>query len=280
MDDQAQSQGYEAPAPFAPPSLRGAPLNELSVYGRTTYPASPMQPVAVYPAIGFAYPPPYPPVPAAPTGTWTPGQGWVPQGGVDRTARRRTIAVVTAVVLALLAVIGVLAVSAAGPAQRGLSLPDSAGPYVRLSTVSGSHVSSIFGSTGTFGSISNADLASAKIAIYGRGAQSAPSALFVGFDAADSPTIGSQLRSEDATQVTEAVLAGAGASANSVPVDAGPFGGSLECSAVHVDGLDATVGVWADSDTLGVVLLFDPTLGPSLPQTGTITRSFRAQAEH
>lgn len=273
MDDGARQQRYEPPAPFAPPSLRGAPLNELYVLGRTTYPASPMQPVA-YPPIGHGYPPP------PPAGPWSPGQGWAPQQTVDRSARRRTIAVVVAVGLVLVAVLAVLSVSAAGPSRRSLSLPDTAGPYLRLSSVSGSQISSIIGSHGTFGSIPDSDLAKAKIAIYARGAQSAPRALFIGFDAADSPTVGGQLRSEDAAQVTDSVLAGAGAAGNSVAVDAGPLGGSMKCSAVRVDGLDATVGVWADADTLGVVLLFDPTLGPSLPQTGAVTRMFRAQAEH
>jgi hypothetical protein len=279
VDDDARERGYAPPAPFAPPSLRGAPLNELYVLGRTTYPASPMQPVAYPPAAADHYPPHYPPPPRPDSG-WTPGQGWVPQRIDDRAARRRTVAVVVAVVLALVAVVGVLSVSAAGPSQRSLSLPDTAGPYLRLSTISSSQISSIIGSHGTFGSIPDSDLAKAKIAIYARGAQSVPRALFVGFDAADSPAIGGQLRSESAAQVTDSVLAGAGAAGTSVAVDAGPLGGSLKCSSVRVAGLNATVGVWADSDTLGVVVLFDPTMGPSLPQTGAVTRTFRAQAEH
>jgi hypothetical protein len=277
VDDGAQQQGYEPPAPFAPPALRGAPLNELAMLGRTTYPVSPMQPV-VYPPPGYQYVPPAPVPPHS--GAWAPGAGWVPHRSTDRATRRRTIAVVAAVLLALLTVVGVLGVSAAGPNERSLSLPDTAGQYVRVSTLDGSHISSIIGSGGTFGSIPNSDLAKAKIALYSRGAQSAPSALFVGFDAADSPTIGGQLRSENAAQVTDDVLSGAGASVNSVAVATGPLGGSLKCSAVRVDGLDTTVGVWADSDTLGVVLLFDPTHGTSLPQTGAVTRAFRAQSEN
>lgn len=261
MDDGAQQSGYEPPAPFAPPSLRNAPLNEVTVLGRTTYP---VQPAALPP----------------PAAVWAPGRGWLPNRRVDRAARRRTVAVVTALTLGLAAVIVALGISAAAPHQRTLSLPDAAGPYVRLSTLSASHISSIIGNNGTFGSISNSDLAKAKIAIYSRGAQSAPSALFVGFDAADSPTIGAQLRSEDATRVADTVLAGAGVEANSVAVSAGPLGGALKCSAVRVAGLDATVGVWADSDTLGMLLLFDPTLGPALPQAGAVTRTFREQAEH
>jgi hypothetical protein len=222
--------------------------------------------------------PVHPPVQAA-TGGWTPGQGWLPYPAA-RTARRRTFGVMTAVVLALIAVIGVLSVRAAGPNVRSLTVPDAAGPYVRLSTISGNQISTIVGSHGTFGSITDADLAKAKIAIYARGAQSSPRALFLGFDAADSPTVGSQLRSQDPAEVADTVLAGAGADNDAVTVDAGPLGGALKCSTVQIDGLDATVGVWADSDTLGVVLLFDPVLGSSLSQTGAMTRTFRGQAEH
>jgi hypothetical protein len=263
VDDGAQWQApaprYEAPQPFAPPSLRTAPLNEVFVLGRTTYPTSPMQPVVTI-------------------STMQPAPMTQPHG--DRITRRRTIGVVGVVVLALAAIIAALTIGAAGPVRRSLSLPDTAGEYVRVSTVSGAHIDSIFGNNGTFGSIPHSDLVNAKIAIYARGTQAPPTALFVGFDAADSPTIGRQLHNEDAAQVTNRVLAGAGAVINSLTVDSGPLGGSLRCSAVHFGGVDATVGVWADADTLGVVLLFDPTLGPSLSETGSVTRTFRAQAEH
>jgi hypothetical protein len=247
--------------------LRTAPLNEVLVLGGTTYPMSPMQPVAPTPMMQ--------PLPMLQQ-VMQP----VMQPRVDRATRRRTIGVVAVVVLALAVVIAALTVGAAGPSRRSLSLPETAGEYVLVSTVSGAHIDSIFGTNGTFGSIPHADLVNAKIAIYARGTQAPPTALFVGFDAADSPTIGRQLHNEDAGQVTNQVLAGAGAVINSVTVDSGPLGGSLRCSAVHFGGVDATVGVWADADTLGVVLLFDPTLGPSLSETGAVTRTFRAQAEH
>ncbi|HEY8302093.1 MAG TPA: hypothetical protein VIG48_09350 [Jatrophihabitans sp.] len=260
-------QPYEAPAPFAPPSLRSAPLNEQAVYGRSTYPHSPMVPVPVAP------PPPAP-------GQWQPGVGWVPAGHRTRSAaRRRTIAMVAAVSLALVAVIGALAIGRAGPTGHSLSLPESAGSYVRISALSSDHIRSIFGSTGAFGAIPAADLGKARIGIYGRGGQSAPSALFIGFSAADSPNIGRQLHVEAADQVTSDVLTSAGA-ATGVAVDAGPLGGSLRCGRAHVDGLFAEVGVWADGDTLGLVLLFDPALSPSTAQTGAVTRAFRAEAEH
>jgi len=263
---------YEPPEPFAPPALRTAPLNELLVTGRSTYPASPMVPQSYGP-------PAYPPQPT-PT-AWYPGSGWAPQPArTRRSARRTTIAVVTAVAVALLAIVTTLVISDAGPTRHTLSLPDTAGDYVKLSTVSGSHISTIFGSNGTFGSISASDLAKAKVGVYARSSQSAPSALFVGFSASDSPTIGRQLRSESPDQVTQDVLTGAGASLGALSVDTGPLGGSMRCSTVEVDGLSASVGVWADADTLGMVLLFDPAVRPSPEQTGEVTRSFRSEAEH
>ena len=246
-------------------------MNEVLATGRSTYPTSPMTPQA-YPAP--AYPPP-------PSMIWHPGQGWAPYPTRPRrTGRRTTIAVVAGVVVALLAVVTTLLISDAGPSRHTLSLPDSAGDYVKLSTVSANHISSIFGNNGAFGSISTRDLARAKVGIYARTSQSAPSALFVGFSASDSPTIGQQLRSEDPGQVTQDVLNGAGAALGSLSVDTGPLGGSLRCSTVQVDGLSAAVGVWADADTLGVLLLFDPVVRPSPEQTGDVTRTFRSVAEH
>ncbi|HEY2299206.1 MAG TPA: hypothetical protein VGH43_15845 [Jatrophihabitans sp.] len=259
-------QPYEPPAPFAPPAQRTPPLNEVLATGRSTYPVPPMAPPVQYP------PPPM---------VWQPGSGWAPYpAGPQPTARRRTIAVVSAVAVALLAIVTTLVISAAGPSRHTLSLPETAGDYVKLSTVSGSHITTIFGSNGTFGSIPTTDLTRARVGVYARGSQSAPSALFVGFSGSESPTIGQQLRSESSGQVTAEVLAGAGAALTPLTVDAGPLGGSLRCSSVQVNGLSATVGVWADGDTLGVVLLFDPVVRPSLEQTGDVTRDFRAQAEH
>lgn len=267
MEGGGQQRGYQPPAPFAPPSLRTPPLNEWQVLGRSTYPQSPMQPPS-----------------AVPPGVtqWYPGQGWMPhpQEPATRTMRRRTVAIVAAVVVTLLAVVGLLAVTDAGPRARTLSLPDTAGDYVKLSTLSPTHVNSIFGRSGTFGSIPSADLAHAKVGVYGRESTGTPTLLFVGFSADESPTIGGQLRSEDAGQVTDEVIYGAGGASMPQVVDAGPLGGSMRCSNVHVDGIDAAVGVWADSDTLGVVLLFDPAAAPTPQITGAVTREFRARAEH
>jgi hypothetical protein len=267
------ADAYVPPAPFAPPALRSAPLNEVAVLGRSTYPGSPMVPMPVAP----------------PPTAWYPGQGWVPgqppgRRAAEASARRRTVVTVVAVATALVVLVTALTVANPGASRHSVSLPTNAGDYVKLSTVTGSRIQTIFGSSGTFSTFATNDLVHAKVGIYGHSAASSPTVLFLGFNASDSPAIGRQLRTEDAAQVTEQVLAGAGAGAGSnalpVSVSAGPLGGSIRCSPVHVGGLDAEVGVWADSDTLGIVLLFDPALSPSPVETGGITRMFRSVAEH
>lgn len=284
MDGDGGQPGYRPPPPFAPPALRPAPLNEWQVLGGTTYGP------AFAPAYPPSYPPPYPPQPGAPAPA-----GWLPPvappvpspqpAAGHRTGstvrRRRTVAVVSTVTVALVAVVAALLVGANGshPAHT-LSLPQSAGGYVKLTTISGSRLTTILGSGGTFGSIPDDDIAHAKVGLYGHSAQSAPTLLFIGFAASSSPTIGSELHREPANQVTADVLDGAGAGSAALTEDAGPLGGSLRCSAVRVDGLDASVGVWADADTLGLVILFDPMASPTAAQTGGVTRAFRAGAEH
>jgi hypothetical protein len=255
---------YQPPAPFAPPAYRTPPLNEREVLGRSTYPGPPP----------FLHPA---------TEQWlspvTPAPAFIPRHRAR--SRRLTTAAVVTLAVALVTLVAALLVGNSGPHRaHTLSLPDTADGYVKLSTVNGARIGTILGSGGTFGTIPNDDIAHAKVGVYGRGPQSAPSLLFIGFSANDSPTIGQQLRSEDPGQVTEQVLDGAGAGSAALSVDAGPLGGSLRCSAVQMDGLDAAVGVWADPDTLGMVLMFDPIARPSVAQTGDVTRVFRSSAEH
>ena len=222
------------------------------------------------------------PLPAAPAvpGQWQPGAGWQPSGSSTRpTARRRTIAMLAAVSLALLAVISALAIGHAGPERHSLNLPESAGSYVRLSTLSGDHIRSIFGSNGAFGNIPTADLTKARIGIYGRGAQSAPSALFIGFTATDSPNIGQQLHAEAATEVTSDVLAGAGAPAASRwtrdrwAVRCGAARPtSTDCSPPWASGPTPTPSAWCCCSI--------PRSARPPRRPGPSTRAFRAQAEH
>lgn len=264
----SEPSDYRPPAPFAPPAYRTPPMNEREVLGRSSYPGPPpfLQP-ATQAWLMPSPPPPPPPMSDA-------------AKHASRT-RHRTTAVVVTLAVALVAVVAALLVGSTSTHRaRSLSLPDTAGGYVKLSTISGSRITTILGSSGTFGTIPNDDVAHAKVGIYGRGPQSAPSLLFIGFNASDSPTLGRQLRSEDPRHVTEDVLDGAGAASTALTVDAGPLGGSLRCGAVRMDGVDAAVGVWADPDTLGMVLVIDPVAPPSVSRTGEVTREFRGKAEH
>lgn len=266
---------YQPPPPYAPPSGRTAPLNELQMLGRTTYPQQyPYSaPLPAYPT-----PNPYPPVAWHPANQWPAGGEWQTARHVRAASRRRSRLVAGAVVATLFVIVGTLLIGQSRASRRSLSVPDSAAGYSRISSVTSGQLQSMFGSTGTLGGLSPEDLQHAKVGVYGHNSATLPSMVFVGFDAA-SPTISRQLGSEDSAQVTSDVLASAGSTLTPVEVDAGPLGGSIKCGTVEMDGVEASVGVWADADTLGIVLLFDPTLSPSRQQTGDVTRSFRNAAE-
>jgi hypothetical protein len=271
---------YVPPPPFAPPQLRVPPLNETAVLGQTSYPYRPPPPIAY----GYVRPP------AAPTTSWYPVSGWQP-GPVDSSARRRrrvSVLMAMAVVTALVAICAVLLAGEPGGGNhaRSLSLPNSVDGYTRVGTLTGAQVRSIFpAGGGALGSIASDDLTGARVGVYATLDDSGPSMLFIGFTGHDSPSLGAQLRAAPAGTVAEQVLTGAGAAHGATSVDAGPLGGAMRCATVAIDGQDASVGVWADTDTLGiVVLVVDPATSsgttPTAASTGSVTRDFRAKAEH
>lgn len=256
MDDP----GYTPPPAFAPPALRVAPLNESAVLGATSYP----------PGQYAAYEQPAWPTPSQPS--WE---------QADRTARNRSLTVLVSlgVAAALVAVATILLTSATRHDRRSLSLPQSVDEYTKVQELSGIQVQSLFKTGGSFGAqIPLDDLASAVVGLYSEPGHVDPTMLFVGFTAQDSPSIGSQLHTDPADSVTERVLTGAGTTTPTF-VDAGPLGGSMRCARIDVDGVDGAVGVWADQDTLGIVLLLEPTT-PTTGRTSTVTREFRAASEH
>jgi hypothetical protein len=243
---------YLPPPPFAPPALRVAPLNETQVLGRTSYPNGPYAPppTAYQPS---AYPPPI---------TWHPTRTAQRNAG---SRRRVTMSFVTAgvAVVALVAIVTVLVGGATDHTARSLSVPDSVDEYTRISTISGSELRGLFGQGGVFGTVPADDLAAAKVAVYGQRDDSQPS--------------GTQLRHDSADQVTSDVLDGAGSTGTPLIVNAGPLGGALKCANLSLDGEQASAGVWADDDTLGIVLIIDSTI---TQHTSTVTRDLRAKAEH
>ena len=277
--------GYVPPPPFAPPPLRVAPLNETAVLGRTSYPHGPFPSVApgyaphgAYPSGGYGVPPV----------AWYPPPAWAPRQFDRAGRRRRTASILTgmAVITALVAICAVLLSSEPSANHaRSLTLPNSVDNYTKVRTLSGSQVRSMFtGGSGTFGTLSARDLENARVAVYAALDDSDPTMLFIGFAGHDSPTVGARLRSDPAANVTDEVLSGAGATTAPTTVDAGPLGGAMRCAFVDIDGDTASVGVWADHDTLGIVVIIDPTAstraGSTTAHTSSVTRDFRASAEH
>jgi hypothetical protein len=245
--------GYVAPLPFAPPAFRVAPLNETEVLGASTYP----------------------PAEAA----WRPARAVQPGLSV-RTRRRVTVGIALAVVASLIA-IGTTLSSGTGSRQgRSLSLPVTVDTYSQVNHLDGAQVSSLFASVGgIFAGIVSDDLRHAVVGIYADVGDSAPNLLFVGFSAADSPALGARMRSRSPDSLAVAVLGGTPA----LRVDPGPLGGAMRCGDINLDGELATVGVWTDQDTLGIVLIVDspPATMPATPaETASVTRDFRAAAEH
>lgn len=255
--------GYVPPPAFAPPAQRVAPLNEVAVLGQSSYPPGP-------------YPQPVPPwFPPAPP----------PPALVAKRQRRVSLVVSVAVVAALIAIGAVLVSGATARDPRSLSLPRSVDEYTQVSTLSGAQVQHVFAGGSAFGGLPSADLDSAKVGVYSAMGEPGPSMVFIGFDADESPTLGSQLHNTASDVVATQVLVGAGAGAGVQHVDAGPLGGALQCATIDLSGQSASVGVWADHDTLGIVLIVDSTLtahgaARSTAHATKVTRDFRTAAEH
>lgn len=244
-------------------------MNETAVLGRTSY----------APSSGVYAPPPL---------AWYPPTAWQPRH-LDGTARRRrTVSVLTAmaVLTALVAICAVLLSSSPATHHvRSLNLPTAVDNYTKVSTLNGSQVRSMFtAGGGPFGSMTARDLDGARIGVYAALDDTDPTLLFIGFTGHDSPSVGAQLRTDPAASVADQVLSGAGATTGSTTVDAGPLGGAMRCAIVDLDGQHASTAVWADADTLGIVLIIDPTIstraGSTTAHTSAVTRDLRAKAEH
>lgn len=268
---------YVAPPAYAPPELRVAPLNESAFYATSTYPGE-QQHVAVEAwgdADGDRDDDPL-------------GFGWstAPEPGPRRWWRTTSLLVPLCVVVALGVIAAVLVSSERAAPQHTLSLPRSFDSYTRLDILPGSRVATLFAAgTATFRGVGIDDLDSALVGIYGSLDDTKPSMLFIGFRADQSPTIGSGLHAEPAGAIAAQVLDEPGSTISPQPADAGPLGGAIRCATVVLNGALASAGVWADHDTLGIVLIDNASLTANTAQsanrrTATITRAFRSAAEH
>lgn len=261
--------GYLPPPPFAPPAYRVAALNEAWVYPRSSYPPAAGHAAAGHAAAGHPAPEhlAVPPLWAAADHRAAP------------TARRVSAAIAALVATALVAIGAVLLVAPSPHHVHSLVLPATVDGYVRTSTLDGSRLRGLF--TGTPAGTPVDAIASARAAVYSQGGRGGVGMLFIGLDAAHSSTVAADLSGADDAGLADGVLAGLGAAAGAVTVAPGPQGGAVRCGAGQLSGLAAGVGVWADSDTMGIVVVIDTATGaPGLADTVSLTQDVRAAAEH
>ncbi len=225
--------GYRAPPPFTPPSLRTGPLH--------------------LPGVGTAQvrrPPP------APT--------------------RRLLGVVLAAVGAAAVALALLGVDRmTSPSLRRLSLPLSVAEFRLQHALTPAQVDAL-ASGGSFAGFGTAQLKSAQVGVYGEANSVEPKLVLVGLSARADADVRARLASADATDVVDDVVASLGAYP-AAPVDPGRLGGAVECGSVSANGASASLGVWADRSTLGILELLETR---SANSTADLTRLFRSASEH
>jgi hypothetical protein len=126
---------------------------------------------------------------------------------------------------------------------------------------------------GSSGGLYAKALSHAKIGVYTNPSAPGQPLIFIGFSAADNPSIAPVF--QNPTIVIDGFFIGAGVS-SSKPEPAGPFGGTLRCgSHASATGQNALCA-WADSSTLGMILA----PGKTPAQLASVTLAFRNLAEH
>jgi hypothetical protein len=223
---------YRPPPPFAPPSLRSAPL------------------------AGPAAEPPAPPALPAP--------------------RRRIAGALLAVAGAAAVALTLLIVDrTTSPSFRRLSLPRTVAEFHLQRSLSPAEVDAL-ASGGSFAGFASADLRSAQVGVYGEGPGAEPKLVLVGLSARADPDVRARLASADGADMADDVVASLGAYP-AVSVAPGPLGGAVECGFMAADGTSASVGVWADRSTVGILELLETR---SVDSTADLTRRFRSASEH
>ena len=192
-----------------------------------------------------------------------------------------TLAATTIAAIALVAIVGLFRASSLsddGAHQpRTLSLPATAGELTLIRTVDAATVRSLLGrQIGSLGLVEDA-LDTAKIGVYGQSATAPPTVIFVGFDAASSPTIADLLHGRSPAAVVDQVLGGTSGAAPATSMSPGQLGGSLKCANADRDGTLFTPCAWADADTVAVVMRVGTV---DLADVAATTRDLRAAAEH
>jgi hypothetical protein len=114
------------------------------------------------------------------------------------------------------------------------------------------------------------------VGVYGEAGSAAPQLIVVGLSARADADVRDRLAGADPTDLADDVVASLGAYP-AVPVAPGALGGAVECGSTAVSGQTASVGVWVDRSTLGVLELMETR---SVSSTADLTRQFRAASEH
>src|SRR5689334_21952909 len=198
----------------------------------------------------------------------------VPRAAAPR--RRRAL-------VAVLAVLGAAAVAGAllavdrttGSSLRRLSLPRAVAEFRLQRSLSPEQITAL-ASGGTFAGFDATELRSAQVGVYGQDGRAEPALVLVGLAARSDGDVRSRLASTDSDNLADDMLAGLGA-VPAASVDPGPLGGTIESGLMGGFGAAASLGVWADRSTVGVLELLE---ARSAYATADLTRRFRESSEH
>lgn len=166
----------------------------------------------------------------------------------------------------------------AGGGNRTLTVPESVGPYRRMTgSVADRLAETMRKSMNQDSSGKYADVyAKSKIAIYAKNGDSTHPLIFVGLSANDSPAVAEELRTRTPSEEVDSTFLGMGlGDAKDYPP--GPLGGVLRCGTGPMGGSSAAACAWADSSTVGA--LITPQSDSAATLAGT-TLDLRNAAEH
>jgi hypothetical protein len=197
---------------------------------------------------------------------------------------------VVAVVLVVLAVSTVAAhesgVNDAKDTEgRTLALPQAVSGYNKVQTLDVADLLSQLG-----GSLSGLGVGAAQLdrllaALYARPAAPEPSFVVIGMQVSDIPELQREIAAHGVAAAVKDFADGAALSSGSVgslsgdmkSVAPGPLGGSMRCGLLSVGAREVGLCSWGDRSAFAVCMLLDPT---SMDEAATLTRQFRAAAEH
>lgn len=139
--------------------------------------------------------------------------------------------------------------------QHSIVLPESVGPYHHLTgSVADRLASTMRKAMGDSQGQYAEAYSKAKIAIYSKNGDTTHALIFVGLSGSDSPSIANELQSRSSSEEVDATFLGMGiGDAKDYPP--GPLGGVLRCGTGPLSGNSAAACAWADSSTLGALIV-------------------------